>query len=233
MIFENNLLRRPTTLDLPMLLACVALASFWALPLTAENSQITTPAIEMSDAITCDTNGYCEIPYQKLSRQNEEPFLILGKVVDGRHPRYSDYKKSIGRFPNAVPCLTEPEQSTQKPNLLNIDWPILRDQGDLEVCLFRIFRSLDSQGTVRAWLKFHAFDVRGPIRRFSGNYVPSFELEPIFRISGNWNSEETMKYRPSLLWRLTGRTLVYGTSVIVGLSEKGEIVGVGVSANIE
>jgi hypothetical protein len=63
--------------------------------------------------------------------------------------------------------------------------------------------------------------------------VPSFELDPIFRISENWNSEETMKHRPSLLWRLTGRTLVYGTSVIVGLSEKGEIVDVGVTATIK
>ena len=159
--------------------------------------------------------------------------MILGEIVDGSHPRYSEYKKPINKFQNVVRCLTDPEQSAQKPNLLNVDWPNLRNQDDLEVCLFRIFRSLPSQNSIRAWLEFHEFEVHGPVKRFSENYVATFKREPVFRISGNWSSEETMKHRPSLLWRFTGRTLVHGTSVFVGLSENGEVVGIGITATIE
>jgi hypothetical protein len=159
--------------------------------------------------------------------------MFSGKIVDSGHPRYSDYDNALRKFRRTQACLMSSERMVQTPNLLNIEWPNLRDRHDLEVCLFRIFRSLGNLDAIRAWLEFHAFEVWGPTRSYSENCRPRNEREPLYRFGGSWDSEETMRHRPSLLWRLTGLTLVHSIGVNIGLSESGEVVDVRVSATIE
>lgn len=139
--------------------AAIAMSYALLAPAEAVGRDSTGVASEGGNTILCNSDGYCEIPYEKPTNQASDPFLFLEKIVDGSHPRFSYYKKPIGKHPDTVSCLTKTEQGFQVPNLLQIDWPNLRNQRDIEVCLFRVFGSLGNQDAIRAWLEYHAFEV--------------------------------------------------------------------------
>ena len=195
----------------------------------AQGVEIAKTSGYYPNPIVCSSENNCRIPHQHISNETDEPFMFLGKVVNDGHPRHSDYDDALRKFRRTQACLISSERMAQTPNLLKIDWANLRGRHDLEVCLFRIFRSLGNLEAIRAWLEFHAFEVRGPTRVVGENYRPRNECEPLYSFGGSWDSDEAMRHRPSLLWRLTGLTLIHGTSVNIGLSESGELVDVRVS----
>ena len=55
----------------------------------------------------CLNPAICPIHYVRLAKQETEPFLFLGKVVDEKRPRYEDYKSPIqksGNENNGLKC---------------------------------------------------------------------------------------------------------------------------------
>ncbi len=213
--------------------AIISVASFLAFPIEAFGQSAKATSGNATPAITCVSENECEIRYAYLSNQTNAPFRFLGKIVDKAHPRHQDYRGSIKKFPDATPCLDESEQQAERPNLLKLDWSGVGRRTNLEVCLFRILRSLDDVDAIREWLAFHDFEVRGPVKRHSDNYSPRFEDEAIFLIDAGWSTAESMKRRPSLLWRIFGTTFVRGTSLWIGISESGDVVGVSVNSTIQ
>jgi hypothetical protein len=234
MIFENNVLRRLTTLELPMLLACVALASLWALPLTADTGKISTPAIEMSNAISCDTNGDCEIQYEKLSTQAEDPFLFLGKLVEPGHPRFEAFKEALQRFPNVRTCLLDSEVNSEEPNLLKFDWRRPEGGPELEVCLFRVMSSLGGPGPIYEWLQYHEFKGAPRLSRpRGGNAKPRYENDYVYSLQGTWPVERYRKIRNPQSWlaRIAGFEIIYSFTLVIYFSESLKVVHAGVGSN--
>ena len=173
------------------------------------------------------------IEYDHLANQETDPFLFSGKLMDENHPQWSRYRKALHEYSDVRDCLIETEKFKDNPNLLRINWQELNKRPDIEVCLFRIFRSLNSISRIRKWLEFHEFQNIRYSRIFSESYIPQSQTEPVAGIFGSWSAEETLNRLPTFMWRVFGWTLLQGTSITVKLSESGEIVGVGLSYTYE
>lgn len=176
---------------------------------------------------------YDHLVYDHLANQETDPFMFSGNLMNGEHARWPQYRRAIGQFQDVRDCLVDEERGKDNPNLLLIDWQHLKKRRNIEVCLFRIFRSLNSISLIRKWLEFHEFQNIRYSRIFSETYIPQSQTEPVAGIFGSWSAEETLNRLPTFMWRVFGWTLLQGTSITVKLSESGEIVGVGLSYTYE
>lgn len=126
----------------------------------------------------------CPIPYVRLAKQETEPFLFFGKVVDEDHPRYGDYGRALRRFPDVRSCLIVSEREKPQPDLRQIDWDAIQDIREIEVCVFRVASSTEDVETVQRWLEYHQFTKVSTRSIYHNNYVPENENEalcPCFR----------------------------------------------------
>jgi hypothetical protein len=130
----------------------------------------------------CLDPEFCPTPYVRLAKQEAEPFLFQGKVVDVDHPWYSDYKKALRRFPDVRSCLTTDEREKPQPDLRLIDWGTIGSIREIDVCVFRIASSIEDIETIQFWLRHHGFTVGKLSRTRRKSYVPKYETEPIFRL---------------------------------------------------
>ncbi len=95
-----------------------------------------------------------KVSYEVLSTEQAHPYL------PGRSTLNRDIKAAITRWPDARSCLVSKERQLQKPDLRLIDWDQFSTSVEVNVCLWRIFRSF---GTVedgalkraRNWFQFH------------------------------------------------------------------------------
>ncbi|HUS53270.1 MAG TPA: hypothetical protein VMY41_04595 [Thermohalobaculum sp.] len=94
-----------------------------------------------------------------MAKQEIEPFLFIGKMVDEKHPRYADYRKALRSFPDLRSCLTANERERPQPDLRQIDWDAMRDSRDIDVCVFRIASSIKDIELIKGWLRYHDFGV--------------------------------------------------------------------------
>lgn len=172
----------------------------------------------------------CPIPYVRLAKQETEPFLFLGNVVDVNHPRYkayNRYKNALRSFPDVRSCLTEEERGKSQPDLRQMDWGAIGNIREIEVCVFRIASSIEDIETIILWLRHHGFEVREMQRRMSDTYVPRYETESIFNLESFLAIEKFRKIIPRVwLARIIG--LEWGTSyaLTMSFSQKYQLVGV-------
>jgi len=101
----------------------------------------------------CRSTNSCTIEYDYLSNQEIDPFLFYGKVVDREHPQWREYRRSLSRYSDVRDCLIPSEAKRQTPNLILIDWKKMRSEEVIEVCMFRIFSSLESPADAKQWLE--------------------------------------------------------------------------------
>ncbi len=118
------------------------------------------PSRRRREAEQCLDPQVCPIPYVRLSKQETEPFLFLGKVVDEDHPRYGDYRAALSRFPDVRSCLTEEEREKPQPDLRQVEWGGIRDTRDIDVCVFRIATSVKAIDIIKEWLGLNSFRPR-------------------------------------------------------------------------
>lgn len=175
---------------------------------------------------SCDDEGTCRAAYEYLSNQDIDPFLFLGKVVDRAHPRWRDYRKALRRYPDVRDCLVKSERDADTPNLFLLNWDSVAWSSELDVCVFRIMRSLPSLSHMYAWLEYHGFKVIERRNIYGDGYTPKYELQQTALFEGGWSREQLKEKQSLWLENLLGTEISRGFSVNVALSNTDVVVGV-------
>jgi hypothetical protein len=206
-------------------IAAAALAALLGAGAVAANAQ--EPTTEQ-----CLDPETCPIPYVRLAKQETEPFLFLGKVVDKDHPRYGDYKRALRRFPDVRSCLTKEEREKPQPDLRQIDWDAVRNIKDIDVCVFRIASSIEDVEAIRAWLRYHGFRVGDLTWAVHPRYVPKHETDAMSGVQSHLSVEKFREILPrSWLARLVGFEMMRNYWLTITFSQSGNLVGVSSGGN--
>ncbi|HUS54477.1 MAG TPA: hypothetical protein VMY41_10795 [Thermohalobaculum sp.] len=202
-----------------------ALAVLLGAGTVAANAQ--EPMIEQ-----CLDPATCPIPYVRLSKQDTEPFLFLGKVIDEKHPRYQDYKSAIRRFRDVRSCLTTEEREKSQPDLRQIEWGAIDNVKEMEVCVFRVISSFDDIETIKTWLRHHDFNVADENRVRNKRYVPDYETDLIFGLTSTLSEKKYREMIPrSWIARLIGFESVRIPALTIYFSQSWQVVGVAVGGS--
>lgn len=91
-----------------------------------------------------------KLTYKQLTTESSYPFA-LGRldIIDEYH------HEAIKAYPTVRDCLIEKEKLSDNPDLRLIDWKTIRLRSELEICLWRIFTSLEDFDTILKWMDFH------------------------------------------------------------------------------
>lgn len=117
------------------------------------------------------------------------------------HPRFGvirlddEVRTAIKKFPNLASCLKSNSAKDGKPNLNDIDWDKIENDGDAKVCLFMIFEQLKNSEKVKIWLARQGFKPFGPsqIARLYKDEALLFNLEEsligqnLIGLTGSWS----------------------------------------------
>lgn len=180
----------------------------------------------------CSDTEVCPIPYVRLAKQETEPFLFLGKVVNENHPRHEDYDRALRRFPDVRSCLTEDERNKPQPDLREIDWDEMRNVRDVDVCVFRIASSIQDVDRIKNWLRHQGFTVGEMSRRFSESYTPRYATEPAFGLQAHMSVDRFRKIFPKpWITILTGVELLRNYWLTISFSQEYQIVDVSSGGN--
>lgn len=85
------------------------------------------------------------IAYQQLTTEASHPVLF----------QTPERIEAIKTYPTTRACLIESERTSENPDLRLIDWKHIRKRAELEVCLWRIFSSLEDFQSIMEWMSFH------------------------------------------------------------------------------
>lgn len=105
---------------------------------------------------------------EDLSSQEKRPFLLLGRPMQPNQPRWDEFREPVEKFASAQDCLNAPQVIGSRWNTLDVNWRVLTSHRDIEVCLFRIFDTIDDPLLVISWLERQGYDALDP-RPTSGN----------------------------------------------------------------
>lgn len=191
------------------------------------NASIAQNIDHGSDLTKCRENKTCTIEYDYLSEQESDPFLFAGIVMDADQPRWSQFRRSLRKFPSVRDCLVAEEQEKQKPNLLLIDWDRVGTGGSARVCIFRIARSLNDVERIHKWLAFHEFRVNPKIRLVGDSYVPQHPKVPVSGLTAQWTREQYRDRKPSLISSLFSFDLILSYQLVIEFSQDDEVAHVG------
>jgi hypothetical protein len=167
------------------------------------------------------------VPRDRLATQDSHPFLLLGRVMDETHPRWSEFRSAIRSYPDVDPCLEEEQRGTAEPDLLAFDWNSIRREAAMEVCLFRVFQSLREPELIEAWVLRKGFRTWG------------FDSDPRARpymrriLGASWTPEQygsqVLAGRP-LRPVLEFLSIAYAYSLTVYIGDNGQITTIGFGA---
>jgi len=186
-----------------------------------------TPPVAAQSAMEGAANNSCTIEYQHLATQKSDPFLFLGVVMTPEHPRWSQFRWAIWKYPDARSCLTSEEAKSENPNLLQIDWARVGTGAGEEVCAFRIFSSLGSVDLIETWLSYHEFRYSDQYRIGSKKFNPRYASQPVSQIMGWWSVEKYRAINPSLFSTITGVEFVSSYQMVVSFDQLDRVSGVG------
>lgn len=131
------------------------------------------------------------IAYRRLSDESTAPFIMFGGRVPVDHPEYSDYAKSIRRFPGIKSCLKTPETKNARPDISQFDWDKMRSRTDAEVCLFRVFTSIGAIEDSRRWLQSQGFSLESTKEVDPELFYTREQGIPGWAVNANWSIEES------------------------------------------
>lgn len=134
-----------------------------------------------------------ELDPKVIERSKQIPILKYGALSSEKthpHPNNSGgrYTEAIVSYPDVRDCLVGSERDLKKPDLRLIDWPQFNTRYEVEVCLWRIFNSINDVELTKEWMEFYGLRVR--------EKVPP--LEP----------RENLHYTSKLNYTLTGGYLI-------------------------
>lgn len=161
----------------------------------------------------------------EISVQSERPFLLLGSLMQKGHPRWDEFRQPIEKFPSAIDCLSSPQVEAMDWNLLDVNWNLMKSNRDVEVCLFRIFDTINDPMQSALWLQMQGYRVLEPQKKQGGGLfgVPA-ELVPVLSVEAYINTklfEERVKFTKfDLPWVTKAR----GYQVQISFSISGRVV---------
>lgn len=131
------------------------------------------------------------LKYSVLSDEESDPYQSISPIIT------DSLKKALARFPNTKSCLIEEEHSEDRVDLRLIDWRQFKHKDELNVCLWRIFKSLNSTEAVEKWLTFQGFRIsKSDITRKKQSYdTDTYERQtsvtPMHQITGSYSVNKT------------------------------------------
>jgi len=115
--------------------------------------------------------------YSDLNPEQRKDFMSYERLTDEINSPFQrgvsdrDYTAALVKFPDTKSCLVKEEQNKARPDLRFIDWDKIRNVEDADVCVWRIFSSLNSSARANQWLVFHnAHIVDRPINTLAGEW---------------------------------------------------------------
>ena len=166
------------------------------------------------------------IPREDLSTQGTDPFLFVGPVMDDTRPRWDEFEDALERFPTTSSCLLPEEQGKEVQDVLAFDWQAMSELHEMEICMFRVFRSLDDPKRVEQWLTSFEFVVI-PISPSGRVETPSHQ----WSLYGAWTPDQMFSKTGAerlLPWFTLGGLVPRATKFVVSvrLSDKHEVTSV-------
>ena len=108
-----------------------------------------------------------ELDPKVIERSKQLPLLeynILSSEKTHPHPnKFGRYNEAIMSYPNVRDCLIESERDSERVDLRLIDWPQFSTSYEINLCLWRVFNSLNNVEGVTDWMEFHGLNVRGRV----------------------------------------------------------------------
>ena len=189
---------------------------------------------QQRDAGAFDASAFL-IPRDQLSTQETAPFMFDGLVLTPEQERWAEYKEAIRSYPTALSSLTDDQQAAERADILRFDWKDIDDSTALEVCLFRVFRSLPEPKLIEDWLRYFEFEVY-PFRATNHDTVLRPRL-PAFRLSAVWSPdqfyEKTQSYDYSPGWLKNIIPTPYAFIFVVALNENNLVTSTSLSTPVK
>lgn len=198
-------------------------------------------AVAAETPAACSDANECNFHAQQLSDQSSDPFMFGGRIVDESHPRWKTFRRAIRKFPSVESCLKPNDHEEGELNLLDFDWDRVGTGRNLEICLFRIARSLQNVDRLNEWLMAAGFRAGTRLQRYTAEYGQRvYERDkargretPLVNLNVGMSMERYRELNPSLFVTLTGIEFVQGTFITFQLSKGDKVVGVQISSIIK
>lgn len=164
------------------------------------------------------------IAYDHLSDEKTDPFLVYGKPPVKRADRrlWADMQ-AVRRWPDVRSCLIRSERKAEKPDLRKMDWGKMRRKEDIEVCLFRVAASLQSQEAMRDWFVSQGMQYVEITKR---EKLPNVYPEDMWEVAAINRFSTGKTYRESLIpWRYLWMRFSRGENFWVWIAKDGRVFG--------
>lgn len=134
----------------------------------------------------------------RLATEADRPFMRLGETVEEDEDVARDYRHAVQKYGSVLSCLDPVQQSSDHPDLAEINWRQFRSTQEADVCLFRIASSYQGADEFEAWLVRQGFD---RITRSRG-YSATLAGDGI-HVDARWSTVENgVLFYPSMYQRL-------------------------------
>jgi len=106
-----------------------------------------------------------ELDPKLIERSKQLPLLEYNILSSEKtHPhsykRNEKYDATKVKYSHVRDCLIESERDSRQPDLRLIDWAQFNNSQDINVCLWRIFNSINNVEGITEWMEFHRLSVR-------------------------------------------------------------------------
>ena len=171
-------------------------------------------------------DGDCLVPPWTAKPSEARQFLRQGGTIDAKGQSLSfferwSFRRALVKFPDAQSCLDQNANTSIGVDLTRVDWTLITNQAQAEVCFFRISNALgDPTRTVR-WLEilgFSAYETQNP----KGHY-----LEGWTTVHANWKGDGISPFQ-SLSFKLE-ESLTYAFGLGIDFDPKGGINNVNLN----
>jgi hypothetical protein len=205
-------------------------------------SLLATTGVALSahaDTVPVDLTTFL-VPRRALSNQDSDPFMFIGRIMDESRPRWDEFEDTLAAFPDTSSCLLPVERDKDVQNLLAFDWKAMESLTGIEVCVFRVVRSLPDPELLEDWLSSQGYRVIGSIQSCKEKTLPEYirPEDALCRIEGYMSPEDfdqktsiydNMSFLTRWLWR--GASRQHGINI--GISAELRVIDVSATVNTQ
>jgi hypothetical protein len=186
-------------------------------------SLLATVGVALSahaDTVPVDLTKFL-VPRHTLSTQDSDPFMLAGRVMDERQPRWDEFEDTLAAFPDTSSCLLPDERDKDVQNLLAFDWKAMRYLTEIDICVWRIATTLDDIDLMRDWLALQGFSgsyntqscdntVRTPYAKDSDEFCGVYGVMSVEDFDSKTSSYDNMSFLTRWFWRGISRRATLG-----------------------
>lgn len=192
-----------------------------------------------ADTVPVDPSAFL-VPRYALSTQDSDPFMFVGRIMDESRPRWDEFEDTLAAFPDTSSCLLPGERGKDVQNLLAFNWKAMESLTEIEVCVFRVARSLPDPELLEDWLSSQGYRVIGSIQSCKEKTLPEYirPEDALCRIEGYMSPEDfdqktsiydNMSFLTRWLWR--GASRQHGINI--GISTELRVIDVSATVNTQ